>query len=172
MNETQYFERVSVEGNGIRIPACPRCGEPNVIRRTVERATFGECANEDCDAWIAYDVALVAKAYDHREGAKYALKPKSTMTNNEYTIEVSEQTYERFHDRRVETAERDVPPMDADTFLSSLLDTQQAAREGYYSREDEIRELIEELRSYNRAEHAMFDEGQRQAADELEELLE
>jgi hypothetical protein len=72
MGKTQHYERVSVEAGGIRIPACPRCGVPNVVSRKIERATFAQCAGEDCDAWIAYDVSVVAKAYDTREGAKYA----------------------------------------------------------------------------------------------------
>jgi len=71
MGETQHFERVSVEAGGIRIPACPRCGQPNVIPRKVERSTFGQCAAEDCEAWIAYDVSVTAVALDERESAKY-----------------------------------------------------------------------------------------------------
>lgn len=71
MSETQHFERVSVEAGGIRIPACPRCGQPNVIPRKIERATFGKCAGDDCEAWIAYDVSVTAVALDDRESAKY-----------------------------------------------------------------------------------------------------
>lgn len=71
MSETQHFERVSVEAGGIRIPACPRCGQPNVIPRKIERATFGKCAADDCEAWIAYDVSVTAVALDDRESAKY-----------------------------------------------------------------------------------------------------
>lgn len=36
---------------------------------------------------------------------------------------------------------------------------------------DELRELIKELRSHDLSEHAMFNEGQHQAADELERVL-
>lgn len=71
MSETNVFERVSVENGGIRVPACPRCGEPNVVPRKIERATFGKCAADDCEAWIAYDVRLTAVAFDEREAAKY-----------------------------------------------------------------------------------------------------
>lgn len=73
MTETSHFERIGVEGNGIRAH-CPRCGQPNVIPYKLERATFAQCSWEDCEAWIAYDVSVVAKAYDHREGAKYAFE--------------------------------------------------------------------------------------------------
>jgi hypothetical protein len=73
-NDTTHIERIGVEGNGIRIPACPRCGQPNVIPYKIERATFGQCAAEDCDAWIAYDVSVTAVAYDNRESAKYAFE--------------------------------------------------------------------------------------------------
>lgn len=56
------------------------------------------------------------------------------MTNdNQRTIEVSERTYRRFEQRREATAQRDLPPMDADTFLGTLLDTAEAARNGYYA---------------------------------------
>lgn len=72
--ETTHFERVSVENGGIRIPNCPRCGAPNVLPRKVERATFGECANDDCGAWLAYNVSIVVEAHDHRESAKYAFE--------------------------------------------------------------------------------------------------
>lgn len=72
--ETSHFEKAGVENGGIRIPACPRCGTPNVIPYKVERATFGQCAGDNCDAWIAYDVSIIAKAYDNREGAKYAFE--------------------------------------------------------------------------------------------------
>jgi ribosomal protein S27AE len=71
MPDTAHFERVSVEAGGIRIPQCPRCGAPNVIPRKVERATFGQCAGEECDAWLAYDVSLTVVARDARESAKY-----------------------------------------------------------------------------------------------------
>jgi len=71
MTDTAVFERVSVEAGGIRIPACPRCGTPNVIPRKLERATFGKCAGDDCDAWLAYDVRVTAVACDDRESAKY-----------------------------------------------------------------------------------------------------
>jgi len=74
MTDTLHFERVSVEAGGIRIPACPRCGCPNVLPRKVERATFGKCAGDDCEAWLAYDVSVVAKAFDERESAKYAFE--------------------------------------------------------------------------------------------------
>ena len=36
---------------------------------------------------------------------------------------------------------------------------------------EKLEALLEEWRNWNRSEHAMFDEGQRQCADELEELL-
>jgi len=72
--QTAHFERVGVENGGIRIPACPRCGTPNVLAGKVERATFAKCANDDCDAWIGYDVSVVAKAFDDRESAKYAFE--------------------------------------------------------------------------------------------------
>jgi len=72
--QTAHFERASVEAGGIRIPRCPRCGTPNVIGSYVERATFGPCAGDGCSAWIAYDVSIVAKAYDTREAAKYAFE--------------------------------------------------------------------------------------------------
>jgi len=70
--DVAHFERVSVEHGGIRIPACPRCGTPNVIPRKVGRATFGQCAGDDCEAWLAYDVSVVVQAHDERESAKYA----------------------------------------------------------------------------------------------------
>jgi hypothetical protein len=44
---------------------------PNVIPRKIERGTFGKCAGDDCEAWIAYDVRLTAVALDERESAKY-----------------------------------------------------------------------------------------------------
>jgi hypothetical protein len=71
MSETRLYERATVEAGGIRIPQCPRCGTPNVIPRSIERGTFGECAGDDCDAWIAYDVRIAAVACDSREQAKY-----------------------------------------------------------------------------------------------------
>ena len=48
------------------------------------------------------------------------------------SIEVSPETYRRFEERREETKNSHVPEMDQSSFLASLLDTQQAAREGYY----------------------------------------
>jgi len=74
MSNTNHFERVSVETGGIRIPACPECGAPNIIPRKLERATFGKCAGDDCEAWLAYDVSVVVKSYDNRESAKYAFE--------------------------------------------------------------------------------------------------
>jgi hypothetical protein len=71
MSEIEIYERVSVESGGIRIPSCPRCGTPNIVSRKVERATFAECANNECDAWIAYDIRVTAVACDTRELAKY-----------------------------------------------------------------------------------------------------
>ena len=70
--DVAHFERVIVETGGIRIPQCPRCGTPNVLPRKVERATFGQCAGDECAAWLAYDVSVVVQAYDERESAKYA----------------------------------------------------------------------------------------------------
>lgn len=71
MAETTHFERAGVENGGIRIPACPRCGTPNVIPEVLRRATFGECAGDDCDAWLTYNVAITVVAVDERETAKY-----------------------------------------------------------------------------------------------------
>lgn len=71
MTETCVFERVAVEAGGIRIPACPQCGTPNVLSHGIERATFAKCAGDDCGAWIAYDVRITAVACDDRESAKY-----------------------------------------------------------------------------------------------------
>ena len=48
------------------------------------------------------------------------------------SIEVSPETYRRFEKRRKETKNAHVPEMDQSTFLASLLDTQQAVKEGYY----------------------------------------
>ena len=72
--QTAHYETATVEAGGIRIPACPRCGTPNVMPRKVERGTFGKCAGDDCDAWIGYNVSIVAKAFDDRESAKYAFE--------------------------------------------------------------------------------------------------
>jgi len=72
--QTAHYERAAVEAGGIRIPACPRCGTPNVMPRKIERASFGECAGDDCDAWLAYDVSITVQAYDERESAKYAFE--------------------------------------------------------------------------------------------------
>lgn len=47
-------------------------------------------------------------------------------------IEVEQQTYDRFEKERQQTANESIPEMDQSTFLSSLLDTKQAAQEGYY----------------------------------------
>ena len=51
------------------------------------------------------------------------------------TITVEQQVYERFEERRKETKTDSVPELDQSTFLSSLLDTEKAAREGYYDDE-------------------------------------
>lgn len=71
MSDTSHYERISVEAGGVRIPACPRCGSPLVIDRSIERATFGQCPNGGCGAWIAYDVSVTAVALNDRESAKY-----------------------------------------------------------------------------------------------------
>lgn len=73
MSDVSHTERVSVENGGLRVH-CPRCGNPNVLARKIERATFAQCSWEDCGAWIAYDVSIVAKAFDEREAAKYAFE--------------------------------------------------------------------------------------------------
>jgi hypothetical protein len=59
------------------------------------------------------------------------------MSNNNdddtKTITVSEQTYQRFQEARKETKTQHVPAMNEDDYLASLLDTQSAVRDGYYS---------------------------------------
>ncbi len=56
------------------------------------------------------------------------------MTNDDQrTIEVSERTYERFEERREESGDEHLPPMDQSSYLSSLLDTAQAVENGLYT---------------------------------------
>jgi hypothetical protein len=71
MPETTHYESIGVEGNGIRIRGCPRCGSPIVIPYSLKRATFGECPDSDCEAWVTYNVSVTAVAFDDRESAKY-----------------------------------------------------------------------------------------------------
>lgn len=49
-------------------------------------------------------------------------------------IEVPASVYERFEEERQKTKTVHAPAMDQATFLSALLDTNQAVREGYYDR--------------------------------------
>ena len=53
------------------------------------------------------------------------------------TIELPASVYERFEEEREKTRTDSVPPMDQATFLSALLDTNQAVRDGYYDRSRE-----------------------------------
>lgn len=57
---------------------------------------------------------------------------RPTDEEEQPVIEVDRQTYERFEEERQKTANESTPEMDQSTFLDSLLDTQKAAREGYY----------------------------------------
>lgn len=50
-------------------------------------------------------------------------------------IEVDAATYERFEGERQKTKSDHAPAMDEGTFLSALLDTNKAVREGYYDGE-------------------------------------
>lgn len=47
-------------------------------------------------------------------------------------IEVDKATYERLEEARENTKTRHAPAMNPSTFLSALLDTQKAVREGFY----------------------------------------
>lgn len=49
-------------------------------------------------------------------------------------VEIDAATFERFEEERQKTKTDYAPEMDPSTFLSALLDTQQAVREGYYER--------------------------------------
>jgi hypothetical protein len=51
------------------------------------------------------------------------------------SIKVDPETYERFEEQRKEAKTEHIPPMDQSSFLSSLLDTQQAVLEGRYNDE-------------------------------------
>lgn len=51
------------------------------------------------------------------------------------TIEVDATVYERFEEERQKTKTDHAPPMNQATFLSALLDTNQAVKEGYYDDE-------------------------------------
>lgn len=51
------------------------------------------------------------------------------------TLEVKAAVHERFERQRKETKNAHMPAMEPSVFLSALLDTQQAAQEGYYSDE-------------------------------------
>lgn len=50
-------------------------------------------------------------------------------------IEVDPAVYQRFEAAREQTEQHDVPKMDQSTFLSHLLDTRKAVRQGYYDDE-------------------------------------
>lgn len=50
------------------------------------------------------------------------------------TFNVDPRTRERFNDLKAEHTEDGVPEMDADLFLQSLMDTLEAAEDGYYDR--------------------------------------
>lgn len=54
------------------------------------------------------------------------------MTEQTETIEVDADVYQRFEEAREQTKNEYLPEMKPTTFLSSLLDTQEAVREGYY----------------------------------------
>ena len=51
------------------------------------------------------------------------------------TINVDASVYERFEEERKKTKTEHAPAMDESTFLSALLDTNQAVEEGYYDAE-------------------------------------
>jgi hypothetical protein len=51
------------------------------------------------------------------------------------TIEVDDRVYRRFEQRRKATKNEHVPAMEESLFLSSLLDTEEAVRRGYYGDE-------------------------------------
>lgn len=55
------------------------------------------------------------------------------MTEKQLTYDFQPETLERFESRRQETGDEHTPPMTADVFLHSLLDTLEAAESGYYA---------------------------------------
>lgn len=50
-------------------------------------------------------------------------------------LELTGHLRERFEEERATTKTRDIPMMDPETFMKSLLDTHKAVREGYYNDE-------------------------------------
>lgn len=60
---------------------------------------------------------------------------KSETESQQKTITVDPSVYERFEEERKGTKTDHSPAMDQTVFLCSLLDTQEAVREGYYDDE-------------------------------------
>lgn len=59
-------------------------------------------------------------------------KSRKAIERDGPSINVSAAVYERFEEEREKTKTVDAPAMDPATFLSALLDTNEAVREGYY----------------------------------------
>jgi endogenous inhibitor of DNA gyrase (YacG/DUF329 family) len=65
-------DSVSVQDNGIRIPACPECGNPVMVAYGLSTGKFGACPWEDCGAWLAYEVEIGVETHETRQAAKEA----------------------------------------------------------------------------------------------------
>ena len=81
------------------------------------------------------------------------------------TISVSESTLDRFKSVKsdLNDAQDSVPDHNADSFLNALLDTWEAAQDGYYDSgrilpEDAVKELIEEFAVAVEPEQGMVDD--------------
>ncbi len=57
---------------------------------------------------------------------------ESGTPQDPFVIELDASLYERFEEERKKTKNEHVPAMDQATFLSALLDTNEAVRRGYY----------------------------------------
>lgn len=63
---------------------------------------------------------------------RFAFDSTESQNRETVTIEVSKRVYERFEEMRKQTENVHVPPVDQETYLSSLLDTVDAFKEGHY----------------------------------------
>ncbi len=91
-------------------------------------------------------------------------------------LDLSERQIERFREVQQELKEADpnLPKPTDDQVMKMLLDTQEAVKKGFYGpSDDELRELVEKLRSkqYELSGANERAEGYEYAADELEEII-
>jgi endogenous inhibitor of DNA gyrase (YacG/DUF329 family) len=61
---------VTRQEGGVRVQGCPECGTPVMVEVGVRTGDFARCPEEDCGAWLTYEVSVTTTAFETREEAR------------------------------------------------------------------------------------------------------